>query len=251
MKEKYDLPITRDQDCTKCGTKICDKNKHLVKKRGKLLIMRTCKFCKQKTDRCSLSKYIDFDGLPTKCCSTCIKVKPKSEFGINKNKALTRYGKHPYQSQCKACEYIAQKKWVALNRDKARNATNKSYWKNIDENRKRGRSYYNKIKDVVNANKRAVCKIERELGTNDCKANRTPEEHSAFLKKSNVYTKKHDIIGRDTLSDRYVLRVIRQELKRINPDIITSDISDEMLQTKRKQLILKRKIKNHGKENSK
>lgn len=85
----------------------------------------------------------------------------------------------------------------------------------------------------------------REHNIKNCKNRRdkgyykTPKEQE----RSRLIAKKE----RDTLSDNYVYRMIFSdpEMKDIN----RADIPKELLETKRKQLLLIRKIKNNGKDN--
>lgn len=158
--------------------------------------------------------------------------------GCKETKALSEYGsiKGKKNAQCKKCATLRQAKYAAKNRERVRALA---------------RKYYHASKDRINKDRRAQRAKNKVLGTHICKETRTPEEHKAFLLYSNKYGKKHDVIGRATLNDRYIKKCIRQQMKLVDPNFTTKDITPELIEIKYKEITLKRKLNstNYGNKN--
>jgi hypothetical protein len=124
--------------------------------------------------------------------------------------------------------------------------SNNGYIKrNIDKYRKRRREYIKKrlATDSIFAEKTRFHRIKSNNKHKEKVLNRTKEWKIKNVEKVRAHRRKDYAKGCKNLSDFYVINSIKRD-----SDLSRSDIPQELIEIKRKQLLLIRQIKNNGKE---
>lgn len=172
-----------------------------------------------------------------KVCSKCHIEKDEKGFYNDKRNS------DGLQSQCKSCQCAGNRRWAMNNKERVRALSKKSRIKN----KERVREQYNKWKK---ANIKQVKERLKEWRN---------KNKSKIIERIRVWRKKNpDRVrwlgksalakGRQTLSDAYVKRVL-VEGQNVSVGVIKKH--PELIEVKRTIIKIKRKLKNHVKENKK
>lgn len=160
-------------------------------------------------------------------CKSCNKEKPSFNFNIK----IRKTGKIYLRSMCSACY---TKKHRSENREKYNELAREKYKTRTEEQRKK----YNLL--AANSRKRNYKKTKELSAASWIRIKNDPERKEKKNKSDRDYSK----VCRDTLSDNYVIaRVIGKKGKGL---LFKKDIPQELVELKRKQLILSRAIRNNG-----
>ncbi len=156
-------------------------------------------------------------------CKSCNKEKPSSYFSIK----IRKTGKIYLKSVCSTCY---TKKHRSENREKYNELAREKYKTRTEEQRKK----YNLL--AANSRKRNYKKTRELNASSWIRIKNDPERKE----KKNKFDRDRSRFCRETLSDNYVIaRVIGKKGKGL---LFKKDIPQELVELKRKQLILKRQI---------
>ena len=183
--------------------------------------------------------------METKKCSKCGEVKAVSNF----NKCKTN--KDGYMSYCKICfkQYYQankekikeqQKQYYQANKEKIKEQQKQYGQANKGKFKERMKKYYQTNKEKLKEKKKEYYQANKEKLKEKQK-----EYRQANKKKLKEKMKKYRQGDRDKLVDSYIKSIIN---KQTNGMLKAKDIPQELIELKRNNLILKRKIKDNGKE---
>ena len=183
--------------------------------------------------------------MQTKKCSKCGEVKAVSEFYKNK------YIKDRFCNHCKKC----MKQYYQSNKEKVLEQSKKYYQANNEKIKERQKQYrqannekmkqYNKQYYQANNEKMKERQKQYRQANNEKMKQYNKQYRQANKEKIKEQRKQYRQDDRNKLADSYIKDLIRNQT---NGMLKAKDIPQELIELKRNNIILKRKIKDNGKK---
>jgi len=194
--------------------------------------------------------------METKKCSKCGEVKAVSEFNKNKNR---KDGLHTYCKKCVKQYYqvnkektLEQKKqYRQANKEKIKERKKKYYQVNKEKTLEHNKQYRQANKEKIKERKKKYYQANKEKTLEHSKQYRQAnkekiEQYNKQYRQANKEKlKEKSKDNRNKLVDPYIKTIIS---KQTNGMLKAKDIPQELIELKRNNIILKRKIKDNGKE---
>jgi len=167
--------------------------------------------------------------MQTKKCSKCGEVKAVSEFYKDK------YSKDGVRSSCKECK----KQYYKANNEKILGQKKQHYKANKKKIKKYNKQYQQANKEKIKEHRKQYYQANKE---------QIKEYNKQYYQANNEQIieqkKQYDQDNINKLGDTYIKDIIR---KQTNGMLKASDMPEELIELKRNNIILKRKIKDNAK----